>query len=155
MRARGGGQIVVLGSLTGYVQTPGFGAYSASKAAATAREFRSKLIRVRGLIVCGGRRVGGRGHGRTRTPWDWWGIVLVGPVLRNDAQSGVPGLGYRCETRCATGSGWAMRCVVTGRDARGTAEVVNEFGSAVLAANLGMTCLGSPATLGSHRPDEP
>jgi hypothetical protein len=48
-----------------------------------------------------------------------------------------------------------MRCVVTGRDARGTAEVVNEFGSAVLAANLGMTCLGSPATLGSHRPDEP
>jgi hypothetical protein len=65
------------------------------------------------------------------------------------------GWGIGVKTRCATGSGWAMRCVVTGRDARGTAEVVNEFGSAVLAANLGMTCLGSPATLGSHRPDEP
>jgi NAD(P)-dependent dehydrogenase (short-subunit alcohol dehydrogenase family) len=36
MRARGGGQMVVLGSLTGYVPPPGFGAYSASKAAVNA-----------------------------------------------------------------------------------------------------------------------
>jgi hypothetical protein len=40
-----------------------------------------------------------------------------------------------------------MRCVVIGRDIRGTAQVVNESGSAVLAANLEMICLGSPATL--------
>lgn len=33
IRRRGAGEIVVLGSLTGYVPTPGFAAYSASKAA--------------------------------------------------------------------------------------------------------------------------
>jgi hypothetical protein len=63
------------------------------------------------------------------------------------------GLGVR--TRCASGSGRAMPCVVIGRDIRGTAQVVNESGSALLAANLEMTCLASPATLCARRPDQP
>jgi hypothetical protein len=45
-----------------------------------------------------------------------------------------------------------MRCVVIGRDKRGTVRVVNESGSAVLAASLEMACLGSPATLGGALP---
>jgi hypothetical protein len=57
--------------------------------------------------------------------------------------SGVWGIGVR--TRCASGSGWALRCGVIGRGVRGTAQVVNDSGSAVLAANVEMICLGSPA----------
>jgi hypothetical protein len=57
--------------------------------------------------------------------------------------SGVWGIGVR--TRCASGSGWALRCGVIGRGVRGTAQVVNDFGSAVLAANVELICLGSPA----------
>ena len=35
------------------------------------------------------------------------------------------GWGIGVKTRCATGSGRAMRCVVIGPDIRGTAQVVN------------------------------
>ena len=79
------------------------------------------------------------------TPWDWLSIVLVGPALRINAQVEFRGLGIGVRTRCASGSGRAMRCVVIGRDIRGTVQVVNESGSAVLAASLEMACLDSPA----------
>jgi hypothetical protein len=35
------------------------------------------------------------------------------------------GWGIGVRTRCVSGSGRAMRCVVIGRDIRGTAQVVN------------------------------
>jgi hypothetical protein len=85
---------------------------------------------------------------------DRWRIVLVGPC-HAVTPGGVLGLGIRVTTRCASGSGRAMRCGVIGRGIRGTAQVVNESGSAVLAANLEMICLGSPATLGARPPGQP
>jgi hypothetical protein len=57
------------------------------------RKFCPKLMRVPGLTVCGGRAGRRPRSWPARTPGDWWRIVLVGPVLLSDAQSGVPGSG--------------------------------------------------------------
>ena len=132
---------------------PGRGA--ALHDSATVREFRSKLMRVPGLTVCGGRAgseaavIAGHAHrGTGGAPSSSGRCHAVTPKVE------FRGLGHRCENplcQCVgPGEG-----VVIGRDIRGTAQVVNESGSAVLAANLEMTCLGSPATLGGRRPDEP
>jgi hypothetical protein len=66
-------------------------------------------------------------------------------VLRSGAQSEFGGLGHRCQNPLCQWVGLGLRCGVIGRGVRGTAQVVNDSGSAVLAANAEMICLGSPA----------
>jgi hypothetical protein len=102
-------------------------------------------MRVPGLPSVVDARGGGCGNGRACTPRVWWRIVLEGRcyAVAPKVSSGVWGIAVR--TRCASGSGWALRCGVIGRGVRGTAQVVNDSGSAVLAANVEMICLGSPA----------
>jgi hypothetical protein len=63
--------------------------------------------------------------------------------------SGVLGIGVR--TCCARGRAGLCGASSAPRYRRHSAGP-DEAGSAVLAANLDMTCLGSPATLGGHRP---
>ena len=65
-----------------------------------------------------------------------WRIVIVGPVLCSDAQSGFRGFGHPCENPLCQWVVAGLRCSIIGRDVRGTAQVVNESGSAVLAASL-------------------
>jgi hypothetical protein len=78
---------------------------------ATVWEFGSKLMRVPGLIICGGRA--------GQRPPSWPGmhtagaVCFVGRVLSSDAASGVRGFwGIGMRTRWPVGRAGAIRCVV-------------------------------------------